>query len=66
MLGSGGPPGDPGCTGSCNVGDRLGNNVIASLMVIPLVTATIGWAAAAATARIRPALTQAWPRGYPA
>jgi len=57
VIGAGGPPGDPGCTGSCNVGDRLGNNVIASLVVIPLVTATIGWAAAAATARIRPRLT---------
>jgi len=57
VIGAGGPPGDPGCTGSCNVGDRLGNNVIASLAVIPLMTATVGWAAAAATARIRPRLT---------
>ena len=36
------------------VSDRLGNNVIADLVVVPLMTATIGWAAAAATARLGP------------
>ena len=56
VLGAGGPPGTPGWTASENVSDRLGNNVIADLVLIPLVTATIGWAAAAATARILPAL----------
>ena len=54
VLGLGGPPGDPGCTGSCNIGDRLGNNTIFYLWLLPLTTAAIGWAAAAATARIRP------------
>jgi len=49
-------PGDPGSTVSYTVGDRLGNNVTSDLVVIPLVTATIGWAAAAATARLRPRL----------
>jgi cation transporter-like permease len=38
------------------ISDRLGNNVIKLLVVLPLVTATIGWAGAAATARIRPRL----------
>ena len=56
VLGASGPPGDPGSTVSHTIGDRLGNNVIFDLAVIPLVTATIGWAAAAATARIRPRL----------
>ena len=53
VLGAGGPP-DPGWTPSSIVSDRLGNNVIADLVIVPLVTATIGWAAAAATARLRP------------
>jgi hypothetical protein len=52
-LGLGGPPGDPGCTGSCNIGDRLGTNTIFYLWLLPLTTAGIGWAAAAATARLR-------------
>ena len=56
VLGTGGPPGDPGATVSNTVGDRLGNDLIFYLVVIPLVTATIGWAAAAATARVRPRL----------
>ena len=46
-------PGDPGCTGSCNIGDRLGNNTIFYLWCLPLWTAALGWAAAAYTARIR-------------
>ena len=53
VLGAGGPPGTPGWTVSENVSDRLGSNVIKLLVVVPLVTATIGWAAAAATARRR-------------
>ncbi len=53
VLGAGGPPGTPGWTVSQNVSDRLGNNVIADLVIVPLVTVTIGWAAAAATARLR-------------
>ncbi len=56
VLGGAGPPGDPGWTVSDIISDRLGNNMIENLVAIPLVTATIGWAAAAATARIRPRL----------
>jgi hypothetical protein len=52
-MGLGGPPGDPGCTGICNIGDRLGNNAIFNLWCLPLWTAALGWAAAAYTARIR-------------
>jgi hypothetical protein len=55
VLGAGGPP-DPGNSVSFIVSDRLGNNVVADLVFIPLVTATVGWAAAAATARLRPRL----------
>ncbi len=56
VLGAGGPPADTGWTVSSIVSDRLGTNVIKDLVVVPLVTATIGWAAAAATARVRPRL----------
>jgi hypothetical protein len=56
VLGAGGPPAGPGWTASSLVSDRLGTNVIKLLVVLPLVTATIGWAGAAATARIRPRL----------
>jgi hypothetical protein len=52
-LGAGGPSGNPGCTGSCLIGDRLGNNTVFYLWGLPLMTAALGWAAAAATARIR-------------
>jgi hypothetical protein len=55
VLGAGGPP-DPGNSVSFIVSDRLGNNVTWALAFIPLVTATVGWAAAAATARLRPRL----------
>jgi hypothetical protein len=56
VVGAGGPPADPGSTVGYIISDRLGSNMIKNLLVIPLVTATIGWAAAAATARIRPRL----------
>ena len=56
VLGAGGPPGTPGWTVSENISDRLGNTVIHKLVVLPLVTAAVGWAAAAATARLRPGL----------
>ena len=56
VLGAGGPPEDTGWTASYIISDRLGTNVIKLLVVLPLVTATIGWAAAAATARLRPRL----------
>ena len=54
VLGAGGPPEDTGWTVSSIISDRLGNNVIEELWLLPLTTAAIGWAAAAATARIRP------------
>jgi hypothetical protein len=57
VLGAGGPPEDTGWTVSYIISDRLGSNMIHKLVVIPLMTAAIGWAAAAATARIRPRLT---------
>jgi len=47
----------PGWTVSHIISGRLGHNVTADLVLIPLVTATIGWPAAAATARLRPRLT---------
>jgi hypothetical protein len=53
VLGAGGPPGNTGWTVGQLVSDRLGSNVIADLAGVPLVTATIGWAAAATTAAIR-------------
>jgi hypothetical protein len=56
VLGAGGSQDDTGWTASSIISDRLGNNVIKLLVVLPLVTATIGWAGAAATARIRPRL----------
>ena len=56
VLGAGGPPSDSGFTVRYIVGDRLGNNIVFYLVLLPLATATIGWAAAAATARIRPRL----------
>jgi hypothetical protein len=56
VLGPAGPPADPGSTAGYIISDRLSSNTIANLVAIPLVTATIGWAAAAATARLRPHL----------
>ncbi|HEV8222110.1 MAG TPA: hypothetical protein VGQ05_17710 [Streptosporangiaceae bacterium] len=52
-VGAGGPPGLPHAGVAGNVSDRLGNEVIFALIVLPLATATVGWAAAAATARLR-------------
>jgi hypothetical protein len=55
VLGAGGPPGLPGASASATVSDRLGDNVIQFVLLLPIVTATVGWGAAAATARLRPA-----------
>lgn len=52
VIGAGGPP-DEGFSASFTIHDRLGNNVIFYLALLPLVTTTFGWSAAAATARIR-------------
>ena len=56
VLGAGGPPGDPNSTVSAIVDDRLGNNAVFYLWFLPLTTAAIAWAAAAATARVYPRL----------
>jgi hypothetical protein len=53
VLGAGGPPDDSGFSAHYKIDDRLGNNLIFYLAFLPLVTATIGWSAAAVTARIR-------------
>jgi len=57
VLGAGGPPQDTGWTVSSIINDRLGSNMTHNLVALPLMTATIGWVAATATARIRPRLT---------
>jgi hypothetical protein len=59
VVGAGGPADDSGFTIGYIIGDRLGTNVVFYLVLLPLVTATVGWAAAAATARIRPRFANA-------
>jgi hypothetical protein len=56
VIGAAGAQIDATWTVSANVDDRLGNNAIFYLWVLPLITAALGWAAAAATGRIRPRL----------
>jgi hypothetical protein len=53
VLGAGGPPDDSGFSASYKINDRLGNNLVFYLAFLPLATATLGWSAAAVTARIR-------------
>ncbi|MFU8871750.1 hypothetical protein [Micromonospora sp. SL4-19] len=55
VLGAAGHDPSDGWTPAQVVGDNLGNQAAFYLMALPLMTATIGWAAAAATARLRPA-----------
>jgi hypothetical protein len=55
VVGAGGPRDDSGFTVRYIVADRLGNLVIFYVVLLPLVTATIGWAASAAAARMLPA-----------
>jgi len=61
VLGTGGPPGQAGWTAGAMIGDRLDNNTVAYLWLLPLTTAALGWAAAAATTRILPDLAAAPP-----
>jgi hypothetical protein len=56
VIGASGAQIDATWTVSASVDDRLGNNAIFYLWLLPLVTAALGWAAAATTARIRPSL----------
>jgi len=60
VIGTAGAQIDATWTVSAAVDDRLGNNVIFYLWVVPLTTAALGWAAATATAaasaRLRPRL----------
>jgi hypothetical protein len=51
VLGAGGAP-ETGWTVRYIVSDRLGNNMVV-LLLLSLVTATVGWAGAAVTARLR-------------
>ena len=51
VLGAGGPP-ETGWTVRYIVSDRLASNLVHLLLLLSLVTATVGWAAAAATARL--------------
>jgi hypothetical protein len=52
VLGAGGPP-ETGWSVRYIVSDRLANNLVHLLLLLSLVTATVGWAGAAATARLR-------------
>jgi len=56
VIGVSGAQIDATWTVGADIGDRLINNTIFYLWLLPLVTAALGWAAAAATARIRPRL----------
>ena len=56
VVGAGGQAIDSGFTVTSTVTDRLGNNIIFYLALLPLVTTTFGWAASAATAHVRPQL----------
>jgi hypothetical protein len=53
VLGAAGHDPSDGWTPAQVVDDNLGNQATFYLMALPLMTATIGWAAAAATARLR-------------
>lgn len=60
VIGAAGAQIDATWTVGANVDDRLGNNAIFYLWLVPLTTAALGWAAATATAaagaRLRPRL----------
>ena len=64
VLGATGHDPSDGWTVAQVVDDNLGNQAVFYLIALPLMTATIGWAAAAATARLRhaqPVLVPAHP-----
>jgi hypothetical protein len=69
VLGAAGHDPSDGWTAAQVVDDNLGNQAVFYLMALPLMTATIGWAAAAATARLRhaqpPLLTTPGPEPAP-
>ena len=52
-VGAAGDPLEDGFTKAYVVNDRLGNQVVFYLLALPLMTVALGWAAAAATARLR-------------
>ncbi|GAA4249821.1 hypothetical protein [Dactylosporangium darangshiense] len=54
VVGAAGHDPSDGWTPAQVVDDNLGNQAVFYLVALPLMTATIGWAAAAATARLRP------------
>jgi hypothetical protein len=56
VIGATGDQIDATWTISASVADRLGNNAVFYLWFLPLTTAALGWAGAAATVRIRPQL----------
>jgi hypothetical protein len=53
VIGAAGNPHDDGWTEAMVVADRLGDQAVFYLLALPLMAATLGWAAAAATARLR-------------
>ncbi|GIG59708.1 hypothetical protein Lfu02_40800 [Longispora fulva] len=53
VLGATGHDPSDGWTTAQIVSDNLGNQAVFYLMALPLMTATVGWAAAAGTARLR-------------
>jgi len=56
VIGAAGAQIDATWTISANVADRLATNAVFYLWFLPVTTAALGWAAAAATARVRPRL----------
>ena len=61
VLGATGHDPSNGWTPAQVVDDNLGSQAVFYLMALPLMTATIGWAAAAATARLRTTQPQSHP-----
>jgi putative effector of murein hydrolase LrgA (UPF0299 family) len=51
-IGSGGGPGDPGASLAATVSDRLQTQGVEFLLLLPTLTAVIGWAGAATTSQL--------------